>query len=363
MNKDIKVSNIQVRGLIVSTAVGVGILSLPNALAETMGNKGWIAILISGILTLPVLAIINQLFKQNPNKDFFEIGDETLGIFIFTICKLIFLAYLIVFLSFITRNLGELIKAFLLPTTPISIIVLLFILSTSYIACYEIDVITRMGYILYPIIIMFAVIIVLIALPKADFTNLLPLSNIDIWTIPKGIGKSFFSFTGFEMIIFAIPFVENKDKVFQSCVYAIGTVTLIYIAIFIMTLSHFSIKQIQRQTYPVLQLVKNVDLPGYFVENLDGLIMAIWVIVIFATMAPAFFGSGKILAKIFKTKKHKYFIWGLIPVIYFLSLVPKDLIIINNIMLWYYNILALTSIIIIPSLMLLVDSIKKKVKS
>lgn len=363
MNNNIKVSNIQVRGLIVSTAVGVGILSLPNTLAETMGNKGWIGILISGILTLPILAIINQLFKQNPNKDFFEIGEETLGVILFTICKFVFLAYLIVFLAYIARNMGELIKAFLLPSTPTSVIILLFILSTSYIACYEIDVITRMGYLLYPIIIIFAIIIVLISLPQADFTNLLPISNIDISTIPKGISKSFFSFTGFEMIIFAIPFVENKEKVYQSCVYAIGTVTLIYIATFIMTVSHFSIKQIQRQTFPVLQLVKNVDLPGYFVENLDGLVMAIWVVIIFATMAPAFFGSGKILSKIFKTKKHKYFIWALIPVIYVISLVPKDFIIISNTMLWYYNILALISIIIIPTLLLLVDSIKKKVGS
>ncbi len=85
---------------------------MPNTLGAILGKDGWMAIIIGGLLSFPLLTIINGIFKKNPGKDYFEIGKSTLGNIIFTICLVIFLAYLITFLAFVTRNLGELIKAF-----------------------------------------------------------------------------------------------------------------------------------------------------------------------------------------------------------------------------------------------------------
>ena len=48
MNKDPKISDIQVRGIIVSTVIGVGVLTLPNTLGAILGKDGWMAIIIGG---------------------------------------------------------------------------------------------------------------------------------------------------------------------------------------------------------------------------------------------------------------------------------------------------------------------------
>jgi len=307
MNKDSKISHIQLRGLIVSTVIGVGVLSMQSSLVNKMGTDGWIAILITGILMIPVLFIYNQIFKLYPDKDFFEIGKATLG-FVFNLTLIIFLCYLVLSLAIVARSLGELMKTFLLQTTPLEIIILVFIIATSYIATYEIDTIARASYFIYPIIIIFAVLIVIISLPKADFSNILPVFQTDFTSIAKGVGDSLFSFYGIEIVLFAIPFVEDKNKIFKSGALGIFAVTAIYIAMFIMTLTHFSIEQIKDQNYPVLSLVRQLDLPGFFLENLDGVVIALWVLVVFASMAPLYFATGKILSKIFKTKSHKYFI-------------------------------------------------------
>lgn len=362
MNKDPKISNIQLMGMFVSTVVGIGIFKLPNQLVRDFGNSGWIIIIISGLLIFPILYVYQKLFSIYPGMDFFEIGKKTIGSILFNICLFMFLIYLIVFIAFISRNLGEMIKSFLLVTTPIEIIILAFIVSSSYIACYEIDIIGRAGFIIYPIIVSFVLVIVLISIPKADFTNLLPLFQFDIKDIPKGINNSFFSFEGFGIILFAIPFLENKKESFKFSSIGLLSVMMMYIVTFIVTISQFSIKQVQRQTWPVLTLVKIVDLPGYFLENLDGLIMAMWVLVIFGTAAPAYFGAGKILSKMFKTKSHKYFIWGLIPVIYFVSLVPENHIQINQVMGKYLNILGALSTVVLPFLLLLIGLIKRSIK-
>lgn len=362
MNKDPKVSNIQIRGLIVSTVIGVGVLSLPHTLVSSLGNKGWISIILSGALIIPVLYIITRIFIENPGKDFFQIGEETLGKILFKIVLLILAVYFIFFCAYVTRNLGELIKAFLLPTTPLEIIIFSFILVTSYIASQEIDVIARTGYFIYPLILFFAVLIVLIALPKADFSNLLPINNISYKGIPKGIMETFFSFAGFEMIFLALPYVEqDKETTFKSAIYAIIIITIIYLAMFIMSISHFSIQQLERQGFPILQLVKQIDLPGFFLENLDGLVMSIWVIVVFTTFAPAYFGAGKVITKIFGIKTHKYIVLILIPIIYKLALYPENLVQLTKTYIKYFNLLGFISGVIIPVILLVVGLIRKKV--
>ena len=113
MNRLPKVSILQLRALIVSAMIGIGIMSLPSSLVSEMGNDGWIAIVLSGLLMLPIAAIIIQIFKINPDKDLFQIGKETLGSIVFTVCELILAVYFIVFAAFLVRNLAELIKAFL----------------------------------------------------------------------------------------------------------------------------------------------------------------------------------------------------------------------------------------------------------
>lgn len=362
MNKDLKISNIQLMGMFVSAIVGIGIFKLPNQLVTDFGCCGWVVIIISGILVFPILFTYQKLFSMYPEKDFFQIGKEVLGNILFNIYSLIFLVYLIVLLGFISRNLGEMIKSFLLVKTPIEIIVLVFILSTSYIACYEIDVIGRAGFIVFPIIVIFVTIIVLISIPNADFTNLLPLFQFDIKDIPKGINTAFFSFIGFEVCLFSIPYLENRKDSLKFTTIGLLIVVLMYLSVYIVTISQFSIKQIERQIWPVLTLIKKVDLPGYFLENLDGLIMSTWVLVIFGTMAPLFYAGGKIAAKMFKAKSHKYFVWGLIPIIYYTAMFPENHIQLNTVMGGYLNILGAIAVVVFPFLLLLVGSIKRSLE-
>ena len=52
MAKENKLSNKQIKALVVSTTVGVGILSLPNRLAIANGNDGWIPLILSGLLII-----------------------------------------------------------------------------------------------------------------------------------------------------------------------------------------------------------------------------------------------------------------------------------------------------------------------
>jgi spore germination protein len=358
MNKDPKISNIQIRALLISTLLGVGVLSLPNGLANEMDKDGWIAIIIATILTIPLLIIMNKIFEYNSEKDFFEIGNQALGEPIFTVCLIIYLAYYIAISASIVRLLGDIIKGFLLTNTPIQVIVFLFILSVSYVAISEIDIIARISYLTYPLEIGFVVLLILLSLPDVDFTDLLPLFQSDISNLPKGLSVTLFSFIGFEILLFAIPYAEDKKRVLKTSISAIIIVGVIYLLIFLATLTRLSLQHIKSDPYPVLMIAKLIDLPGYFLQNLDGFVTAIWVIVIFSTLAPVAYSSGKILSKLFKTKSHKIFILMLIPIVHLVAFIPKSVVELNEIMAVIINYLSVFVVFIIPLVILVVGRIR-----
>lgn len=355
-----KVSHIQVRGLLISTIIGVGVLSLPNTLAKLLDKDGWLSIVITGLLLIPLIIVIDQIFKLHPGKNFFEIGREVFGSIIFTIYLISFSIYFIVSGSFIVRNLGELVKAFLLPTTPIEMIIAIFIITASYIAIYEIDIIARMGYLTYPITILFVVALIILALPTAKFSNILPLFQSNFKKLPNGIMESLFSFTGFEMLLFTIPYVEERDKVLKSSLIAIGVVTLIYFSLFLITLTQFSIEQIKRQSFPILMVAKLIDLPGAFLQNLDNIFMTIWVVVVFSTMGATYFGAGKVISKVFKLKSHIVPVFVLAPLIYFISLMPQNIVQLNKTLGRAFNVLVLINVILASLLLYGVTLIRRR---
>lgn len=360
MNKDSKISSKQIKGLVVTAIIGVGVLSLPSSLSSIVGLDGWISIVLAGIIMVGIITIIVKIFQNLPGMNLFEVSRTTLGPIFSLIFQIILLLYMVVLLAYISRTLGEVIKAFLLEETPIEFIIFVFILVTSYIARCEIDVIGRMGYFIYPIILGFTIFLIVVTLPNADFSNLLPMFESDIKALPNGLMASIVSFAGFEILLFAIPYAEDKGQVLKSSLYAIGLVTIIYVTIFVTSAAQFGIDQLNRLPWATLSLVKQIDLPGLFLENLDGIVTTLWVLVVFGTLGPTYYSTGKILANLFKTKSHELFILPLIPIVYTISLLPQNQIEIQKNMTNVLNILTGMAIFIFPIIIFIISHFKNR---
>ncbi len=362
MIKNKEISTKQIRALVVSIIIGAGILTLPRELSRTLQNDGWIAIILGLLLALPSLISINKIFELYPDKDIFEIGREVFGKWIFGIFLIMSLIYSLALMGFLSRNLGDITKAFLLENTPIEVIILTFIIATSYIARTDIHIIGRMAYHIYPIIIGFIVILTIISIPSIDITNMLPVFQSDFKNMPSGIIASLFSYVGFEVLFFILPFAEEKDKTLRASLQGIGIVVLVYVILFALCLSHYGVDQLQRQTYPVLSLIKEIDFPGYFIENLDEFVMVIWVVIVFGTLGPFYYGNARIMSYLFKTKDQKLFIYPLIPVIYIISLTPQNIIQLNQILGKFIDYMGIIMVMLLPIFLYSVGYIKVRWK-
>ncbi len=357
-----KITKGQNATLIIGMAIGVGVLSLPSTLAKEVGPNGWVTILIVGFIFSILTILLTKVCKKYEGQTFVEFGRILISRPIADAISIIYLIYLIVLIAYIMRVFAEVVKMFLLRKTPTEVIIISMLLVTSYLARKGIEGIARMIQLIIPIVFIPLFLLYIVILPDIHLDNLLPIMNIGAIDIIKSIPIVLFSYLGYEILFFTIAYVDRKEKILRYNIIAILSITLVYLTTFFITLTRFGEKELIHLLWPSLTLMRTVEIPGAFIENVEGVVMALWTLVVFASIAPSCFGAALIISKLTKSNEYKHYVLPIIPIVYLLSLVPDNLAITYEYMdLFTYYIGTFVSIIL-PVLYFVISLFKKQRK-
>lgn len=359
-SEEVKISAYQLGILIIVTVVGVGILTLPRNVVEIANTDGWILILVAGAVTIGISLVINTLANKFPNETIIEYSRDLAGYPLSILIGIILILYYIIFAAFSVRIFGEVLKMYLLPNTPIEIIIITFLITTIYLVRSGLEGIVRF----YEIIIFIMFIPYFIALftgtSNLDYSNILPSFQIPPISILTGTLQVIFSFIGFEAVFLFIPFVSDRKNMKKTLIIVMSIITFIYLISTIIVLASFGSHEIQTLIWPLMAYIKSIQVPGAFIEQLEGVIMTIWVLFIFTTLGTIYFSPAFLLTRLTKTKEHKIFVIALLPIIYILSLQPDNVAQIYD-WLGVFSMYAGTLVvIIIPIFLLILAKIRKK---
>ena len=358
--KDNKISNMQIALLTVHTIIGVGILSLPSTLAETVGTSGWISLVLSGIIAAVPVIMITKVTEKYRGWNLFEISSYLLGK---TLTYITFTLLIINFIgqsAFVIRIFGEVIKMFLLFSTPIEVTIVTMLLTAVFTARGGIETIARLSLLVVPFILIPTLILNVVLIPDLDFTNLLPFFKNNFADVIKSIPATFFSFGGLEFLLVYMYYSKHPKSAMKYNIGAIVTVTVLYLLSFFITLARFGEKGLGVQLWPLLSLAKAIQFPNAFIENVEGIIMAIWVIVVFTTLMSAIFVASVLIRQMFRTEESKYFTLPLLPIIYFFSLIPRNVVLVYSYMQVFTYIFGTFASLIYPILLYILAVFKKK---
>src|SRR4051812_23950174 len=141
------------------------------------GKDAWIAIGIATLIGTGLMYFYYLLNMLLPNKNLFEIMGYC---FIRPVALFFSFGYSIYFLYIscrVVRDFGELISSAILPTTPIEVIALTFILVVAYIVYLGLEVLGRVTEIFTPYLIGFIIILVifLVASGEIELHNVEPI--------------------------------------------------------------------------------------------------------------------------------------------------------------------------------------------
>lgn len=339
--------------------LGAGILTLPRTTTEKVKTPdSWIAVIVSGLFIIGIALLIIKLCQRYPNETFFQFNQKLVGKWIGSLLSLIVIGYYISLSAFEVRAMAETIRLFLLQGTPTWAIMMPFLWIGLYLVLGGINSIARMLEIIFPITVLFFLIVMCLGISIFEVDNIRPVLGMGVMPVLKGLTTTSLSYAGFEIFLVIFMFMKEQNKAKKVALIGIGIPLIFYALTVVMVVGSLSVDGVLSQTWPVLTFIRSFEITGLLFERFDSLLLVIWIMQIFATYVVTFFVAALGLAQIFGKRYHS-FIYGLIPVIYFVAMLPEN---INGLfkMGGIIGKFALYLFCIMPLLLLIISMVKER---
>lgn len=356
---DDKVSAFQVGLIVFSSVFGSGIFLLPPSAARELKNDAWLIAVIGGLIGVLSVFLISKGKKVYSKYGLVGTNKLLFGKVLGTIFLVPYLIYFTMG-GFMIRIYGETIKIFLLPKTPVEMIIIPLILLGALLIRTGIETLARFfEAMLIPIILMI-VILITVVIPGSDFSNLLPAFTNNFSDYLKGALSALLVYTGSEVLSILFPYMRSPEKAFKVTRNAILLITAIHITVVIENIARLGPKQTASFIYSTFYLVKVSEIPGAFIERFDGIVMAVWAISQFSAYVSVM-GLGHIfLTDLLNQKEAKHMVWVSLPPLFIMSMLGKNLSEVFSILNTTIEFVMPFTALISPLMVLAAISIRKK---
>ncbi|WP_100405795.1 GerAB/ArcD/ProY family transporter [Bacillus solitudinis] len=357
-----RISNIQLFLLIISFEVGSTTLFALGIGAE---QNAWIVIIIAFLIGLGLLWVYTQFPRYFPHQNFAKILDEILGK---KLSKPLLLLFGLYFYSQASHNFyefGVLINMTALPSTPLAVILLLFIFVTIYILILGFEVFARTAEILMPYFLLFLSVLYLVTLftGEVDINSLQPILGEGIGLVLKEL-PTVIAFPFGEMVVFLMFFhlIQDHKLIRKTAFWGLSVSGLLLLISLLFMIAVLGPELASKSEVPFLEMVLTINI-AEIITNLDSLAVFLMFIGGFYKTALHLFGFSLAITWVFNKQNPKWviIIFGLLLPFYSLQRFPgldyqRWLGIENGI----YSILLFS---FLPVLLLLIWVVKEKKKS
>jgi len=316
----------QAVALIIMTVLEVGLLSLPREVATYAESDGWILVIIAWLLAFICSLVLSTLIRRFPGETFIEYSQKVIGKFLAFAIGVILIIHFVLATAVVIRTFAEVTNVFMLPNTPREFIIIAQMLLTIYLIRHGIEPTARIAEILFPLLLVPIFAMYMIAIPKADFTELLPIFNTPIKSMAVGSLYTMLNFFGLEILLMLGPYLKRPDKIYWTLFVSIGVITLIFLFIVIITFSVIGVEPAKQLIWPGMTIIRMITAPGKVFERLDALAMALWTIASFTASNSLYLTGALTCFHLTKAREFKFFITILFPWIYFLASLPPNII-------------------------------------
>jgi spore germination protein len=166
----------------------------------------------------------------------------------------------------------------------------------------------------------------LFAYLEADWYELRVPFKDGLLPVIQPLPNTVYSYLGFEILFLYYPFVVNKGKSFRHAAAGIVLAGGFYSFIVLGTLVTLGPDVAITQTYPVVTMAKLIEVVRQFVERAELLLLILWLPLAYTTHLVTYYSTAFSLNRMFPAISFRVWMGLLVPAIFFLSLVPDNLI-------------------------------------
>ncbi|QSX05244.1 GerAB/ArcD/ProY family transporter [Sedimentibacter sp. zth1] len=329
-----KITAYQNTSMLILSSFIFQILVLPVLITKTNGPTAWISIVIAMFIGILFIKPICKIQEKRHDKTLLDICNDLMPTLIVKIIGTFYIVFFIVASSILLKDFSEQVKIFMLPRTPNNLVILIILLTSSYAAHKGIVTIAQVAHLTVIITLIPLLLVTIFSTSNATLSNIFPIWPLDFVGILKGVPFAFAGFFGFYILLFSNPYVRKyKVNNKQNKTFFILS-SAIYILCFFLVMFKFGYGEARRLVFPFNQILKFLNIPGSFIENLEALGMSLSTVCAFVCLSIILYFTNLSLQKTLKTEEDSYFIFIQTPIIYILACILPGI----NIVLKYIHI-------------------------
>lgn len=355
-----KISIRQLQALLILDLFGTAVVTLPRQAAQIAGNDGWLAVLIGSAIMAIFTIVFTTLGQKHTDKTVVELSQMLLTRPIGILVSLGLAIKIMIGAGLELRIFCEMIGQSMLFRTPIFITALAMLLISGYVSAIGYECRARTGEILFVFVFVPFLILMILAIFAADYSNLRPMFSHDTSAYLYGAWDTILSFQGLEFLLLAFPYLQQPKKAKKGMLQAGIAIAFFMTLITLLTIAVFGEYSVVNKLFPVLQMMDSLQMPGSFLDRQDIFMLWFWVASIFASVSAALFFVTVIFERIQKNKKipaRKWMIFVMI-VVFVVAVLPQDVAQTYDYIKLLKQYGGVFYVLILPVVLLLLDSIK-----
>lgn len=325
-----RISGWQMSVLVFFAGSHIHITALGRGLAESAGPDSWLSLLLGNAVAAGILILAGSLSSRFPKKTFVEYSNDLAGTFIGTIFSF---SLAIIFLgttAMQVRAIGHFVKSSLLIITPMEVVIATMLIAVVYVLRLGLTSLARLGELLFPIFIVSALSIMVLSIPYVQFGKFAPILSKGWLPVLKGglvIGTSTLSYG---LPLFLVAFMSKPRDSISKGLLGIALSTLVTGGLALASIAIFGVAEASYRSYPTPEMARFIGLPGGILERIDVVVAFFLMIGIFLGLSIYFGLAVLILSRILGFREPGHLCLILLPVVYFLSLIPGTPMVMNN---------------------------------
>jgi spore germination protein KB len=304
-----KISSLQMALMIYPAVMATIILSVPSITAKYAATDFWISPIIAAIPGFATVYIVYKLHELYPKQTVIQYSEEIIGKYAGKIIGFIILFYGLSSTGHVVRQYSDIITNSFLDKTPAVVIISTMIFTCALAVRGGIEVLGRASQIFVPLFILPQVVIILLLLPQFEYRNIFPILADGILPPMKGAIMPSLWFTQLFLLSFFFPFLVDVKK---GKKYSMLSIVAIMVSLIIVDLAVLFIlgPSVHTKLYPLMDVIKYIRI-GEFFENLEAIIMAIWIVGTFVKISVFYYALALGTAQWLNLSSYRSIVWPL----------------------------------------------------
>lgn len=314
-----KMSPLQLAIIVAAEMVGMPGQTLAPIL-KAAGHAAWLSIVAGTALFYGVAWLIVKLGEQFPEESFAEylprlfgrwIGGAVVWLFVF----IFFLQY-----GNVLHVMSREITFFMFDQTPFEVVAIGLLTVCAYCALQDWGTIIRvMQFIIFTAFPGW-LFLLLVSLLSFRFLNFLPLWPENAAGVAAGVVHSWNLFQGYECVLLLLPLVyKGNIKPARAVAGAFALNTGVFLLWAVLQIGVLTLEGARNTPFPIMTVIRNVEIPGTFLERLDTYFLLFWIQLVFASLTLALYFMAQSLTLLYRYADHRSFVLALVPLLFLIG--------------------------------------------